>query len=210
MMQIIRKEMNRRRRYGGAEDVPALLWGIAEVDQALTRAARCAEEEGFDGDWDTTPMGLEESIDALAGILRRLSAQRPFVVGLPEKATPPRHDRQGKEADLIPVVMRRDVGSQTLSDYLSWVLQGDEVAVDLRRKVCGDQILTRREAWVFLTSPLPKVMRFEDYEELGLCPVRTTGRILSIDGKEDKVASAWWRGVVAAFLVGAQYPQLSY
>ncbi len=188
-MQIIRKEMNRRRRYGGAEDVPAVLWGNAEIDQALTRAARCAEEEGFDGDWDTTPLGLEESIDALAGLLRRVSVQTPSGHWRFSKTTRFQDDMLGKKAGQIPVVIRRDVGSQTLSDYLSWVLQGDEVAVDFRRKVCGDQVLTQREAWIFLTSPLPKVMRFEDYEDLGLCPVRTTGRILSKDGKRDKAAS---------------------
>ena len=215
MMQIVRKEMNRRRRYGGAEDVPTLLWGNAEVDQALTQAAECAEEEGFDGDWDTAPMGLEESVDALAGLLRRLSAQRPFVEGHQEQITTQRHDRQVKEAGQIPVIIRRDVGSQTLSDYLSWVLQGDEVAGEVRRRVCGDQILTRREAWIFLTSPLAKVMRFEDYEGLGLCPVRTTGRILSKDGEKDKAASkgggeflrlSSWEGGVHSYRIEVHLP----
>ena len=179
--------MNRRRRYGGAEDVPTSLWDEAEVDQAVTNVAICAQEEGFDGDWDTAPLRLEESLAPLAMALRWASAKRPTRHWGQERVPLPSQEAQVGKSQ-IPIVVRRDVGSQALSDYLSWIVQSDRVLQKLRQRVCGGEDLTREEVWLFLTSPLPKVMGFEDYERRGLCPARTVGRIVSRIGSENRLA----------------------
>ena len=189
--QAIHREMNRRRRYGGAEDVPPLLWSDAEVEQAVQRVVRSAQEEGFDGDWDAASVSLEECIEALAKALRRASVQRPFGgwregAALSKRFPQFQGDRSleiptagGGGRESRPEVMRRDAGSGALGDYLSWHWQSDAWACYQRTHLCGGDYLTREEAWQFLTSPLPKVMSYEDYEKLSLCPARTTGRILS-------------------------------
>lgn len=190
-IKAIRKEMNRRRRYGGAEDVPVSLWNDASVSQDVARAAQCAQEEAFDGDWDGASVSLEQRIEAVAAALRRASVQRPFEgrrkgAGSLQRPRQDREDRflepakgGGDERVSRPEVVRRDAGSEALGDYLSWHWQNDAWARYQHARVCGGDYLTREEAWQFLTSPLPKVMGYEDYERLGLCPARTTGRILS-------------------------------
>ena len=190
--RAIHKEMNRRRRYGGAEDVPAVVWSEPEVARAVQRAIGCAAEEDFDGDWDTATVPLEERMGALASALRRASVQRHWGGMLREGAELLKHyphlhsDRSLKRPTAgeggwtsRPEVAKQDVGSGALGDYLSWHWQNDAWARNHRMHLCGGDYLTREEAWQFLTSPLPKVMGYEDYERMGLCPARTTGRILS-------------------------------
>lgn len=75
LKKVIQREMSRRRHYGGAEDVPALLWENSEVASAFQRAEACAQREEFTGDWDEAPTSLEEAMDVLASTLRRLAKQ---------------------------------------------------------------------------------------------------------------------------------------
>lgn len=79
----------------------------------------------------------------------------------------------------FPSVARQDAGGLALAEYLTWHWQNNGWSRFVRERVCGDEYLSREEAWEFLTSGLPKVMDYDDYERLGLCPARTKGRILS-------------------------------
>ena len=193
--QAIQKEMNRRRRYGGAEDVPAALWEYGEVSAAVQRAAECARSEGFSGDWDEAPIPLEEQMEALARTLRRLSQQTAFdlaTAGTAWRAGIAARMAQAGQSHFLdneeeerggmesrPATVRQDAGGQVLADYLTWYFRNDGAAQYYRERICGGEYLTREDAWVFLTSSLPKVMSYEDYEQLGLCPARAKGRILS-------------------------------
>ncbi len=184
----IRKEMNRRRRYGGAEDVSTLLWENGTVQQTLERVVQHAQRDGFTGDWDYASAEMEEQMEALARALRKASSQLelPAHVRRPMLAThhnqelsPERAAGNRGSQSSLPNVVRQDSGGRALADYLTWYWQNDGYAEYYFRVICGGEYLTREEAWKFLTSPLPKVLGDEDYQKLGLCPARTTGRILS-------------------------------
>jgi hypothetical protein len=223
--QAIQKEMNRRRRYGGAEDVPRHVWGEVAVKKALLATMEAAVAEKFTGDWEEASLVLEEKMDALAVALRRASAQRTFLAGLSARGDAHRVESTESRAQgqtlapmsrlpVLPPIVRRDAGSQALSDYYSWVLRGDEVAEEARRSICGDEYLTRTEAWNFLTSPLPKVLTHEDYGRWGLCPAKTKGRILAINGQKHRRSSEdqpfsklySWDGGTHTYTIEVQIP----
>lgn len=197
IQQTVQKEMNRRRRHGGAEDVPAVLWGSNEVEASVQQIVTICCSEGFNGDWDQATLAIEEGMDALAIALRKASikqnAYQTVFNGLSANArgsglaSP--QGMQNQEAGnggggyryfpYCPSVTRQDAGGRALADHLTWHWQNHGWSRFVRERVCGDEYLSREEAWDFLTSGLPKVMSYEDYERLGLCPARTKGRILS-------------------------------
>ena len=179
--------------------MPAFLWENSAVAVAVQRVMECAQREEFTGDWDEASTSLEETMDALASTLRRIAMKNTFDLNnhwagrsagrasQSEQNKLSESDERKSGADHPrPKTLRQDVGSQVVAEYFTWVLQGDDVAVNLRKEVCGDEVLTRAEAWDFLTSPLPKVLRFKDYERLGLCPVKASGKVLSIKDQNDK------------------------
>ena len=191
LTDAVKREMNRRRRHGGAEDVPASFWEIGIVSAAIHAAIECARAEDFRGDWDSATLGLEEKMEALANALRKLSQQQALLdrsAGPSESmhgATsyeghfPGKYDVRTEERSVRPATVRYDAGSQSLSNYLSYYLRHDSTAQYYHERVCGGKYLTREDAWGFLTSPLPKVLSIEDYEKLGLCPVSVRGRLRS-------------------------------
>lgn len=194
--------MNRRRRYGGAEDVPAVLWSDGEVAAGIQQIVAACCSDGFDGDWDQATLQIEEGMDALAIALRKASIKQSTYQtafnqmafsGLSENARrsalTSQQGMQGQEASVdgggyryfpyFPSVARQDAGGPALAEYLTWHWQNHGWSRFVREQVCGDEYLSRGEAWEFLTSGLPKVMSYDDYERLGLCPARAKGRILS-------------------------------
>lgn len=195
--KAIQKEMNRRRRYGGAEDVPAVLWSSDEVAGVVQQTAVVCCSDGFSGDWDQATLQAEEGMDALAIALRKASikqnAYQTAFNGLSENARrsvrPLQQGMQAQEAGTegggyryfpyFPSVTRQDAGGPALAEYLTWHWQNHGWSRFVREQVCGDEYLSRQEAWEFLTSGLPKVMSYSDYERLGLRPAKTKGRILS-------------------------------
>lgn len=180
IQQTIRNEINRRRRHGGAEDVPALLWETDAVLGAVEQATACAEEESFTGDWDYASVNLESKLNRIASTLLAVSKQShsAFPSGFPSGFVP--SASASKELGKVSAnVTRQDLGSRALSEYLSWHFQKDFIAEWCRDEVCGGEFLTSEEAWEFLTSPLPKILGIEDYQQLGVCPARTAGRILA-------------------------------
>lgn len=203
IQQTIQKEMNRRRRHGGAEDVPAVLWGGEEVAASVQQIATICCSEKFDGDWDQATLRIEEGMDALAAALRKASikqnAYQPTFDGVGTNARRSMLTSQQAMHDLeagtesvgyryfpyFPSVARQDAGGLALAEYLTWHWQNNGWSRFVRERVCGDEYLSREEAWEFLTSGLPKVMDYDDYERLGLCPARTKGRILSKHLKVD-------------------------
>ena len=195
--QSIRKEMNRRRRYGGAEDVPAFLWELTVVREVMQATVHSAQVEGFDGDWERAGLCLEEKMEALAKTLRQKSVQNSAVqTALSETqrggyhsllASQHRGQSQAETEDFegsryfpyFPSTVRQDIGGHALAEYMSWHWQNHGWSTHVCNQICGGKYLTRDEAWEFLTSGLPKVLGYKDYEQLGLCPARTEGRILS-------------------------------
>lgn len=191
--QSIRKEMNRRRRYGGAEDVPGFLWEMPAVEEVMQTAVQCGQQEEFNGDWEVASLVLEDSMTALASVLRKVSAAK-LTFSPPDHGEGSHawlsggpHQRRSELAvaktsnrfSALPALTRYDAGSRALADYMTWHWQNEGIVDYYRDQICGGQYLTRDQAWRFLTSPLPKVLTEQDYQSLGLCPVRTTGRLRS-------------------------------
>ena len=194
IQQAIQKEMNRRRRHGGAEDVPAALWNSNEVVLGIQQMITLCHSDGFDGDWDQATLQIEERMTTLAVALRRASikqnASQPAISSLGTNARRSMQTSQQAIQDqeagsgyryfpYFPSVARQDAGGPALAEYLTWHWQNHGWSRFVREQVCGSEYLSREEAWEFLTSGLPKVMGYGDYERLGLCPARAKGRILS-------------------------------
>jgi len=193
LTEAVKREMNRRRRHGGAEDVPASFWEMDKVNAALEEAIKCAQEEEFVGDWECAVLRLEEKMETLAKTLRQHSKQMAseyagstWVTRLAARRAHGNQSRHNEDEEEThggfqsrPATFRQDTGSQALADYLTWYFRNDGAAQYYRERICGGAYLTREEAWLFLTSSLPKVLTYEEYEQLGLHPARAKGRILS-------------------------------
>ena len=183
----------RRLESGFQQAIPAESWAAAAVQRALRQAAeyltmQCcqADRELLSAESHPDDDDLEAALQAVERALNSL-----MTFGVPTPA-PEREEKLKEEyrpisgnAQAEHIAAGQEAYPEIAATYLRWLLDRDSWIGGFRNRF--PQSLTEKELIDFLRSPLSQVLSFKDFDEIGLCPLTTTGRVLSEQRTPDGV-----------------------
>ena len=172
----------RRREEGFCQPVSSQQWAATSVRRHLEEASCCLIQNCCDAEWKELAADPHPEDDDLEGALQSISRALNGLMTFSEEVSihseePLSLERQ--EPDHKPAaVPAQDANSQAATDYVHWLMEADPWLQEYRANI--PRALTEKEMVDFLLSPLSQVLSFQDFHDVGLCPLTTQGRVTLI------------------------------
>ena len=181
---LIKRAIARRRRQEGfSQPVSSQQWSAASVRRHLEEAGRYLVRNCCEAEWKELAADPHPEDDGLESALQSVSCALNGLMTFPEKPftseesrSAERHKKDHEKEDHEPsAASAQEANFQAATDYLHWLMESDPWLQEYRANV--PMALTEQEMVDFLLSPLSQVLSFQDFHDLGLCPLTTRGRV---------------------------------
>ncbi len=180
---IKRAIAKRRQQEGFSQPVSSQQWSAAPVRRHLEQASNYLIQNCCEAEWkelaaDPHPEddGLETALLSVSRALNGLMtfSNEPFTSDGSRSAEHDKEDQEKQDHE-TGAVSAQKVNMQAATDYLHWLMESDNWLQEYRANL--PRALTEQEMVDFLLSPLTQVLSFQDFHDLGLCPLTTQGRV---------------------------------
>ena len=171
----------RRRQEGFSQPVSSQQWSAAVVRRHLEEASGYLIRNCCEAEWNELAVDPHPEDDGLETALQSINRALNGLMTFPEEpftSKEPRSAECQKEYHEPNAASAQEATFQAATDYLHWLMESDSWLQEYRANLL--RALTEQEMVDFLLSPLTQVLSFQDFHDLGLCPLTTQGRVTLI------------------------------